>query len=433
MAKKDNKEEKVDVKKTSYSHDVEVKIDGKTWTDAIDKVFEQKQKTVKVDGFRKGKVPRNIYEKRFGKESLFLEAADLVVDKAYEKAMKESEFKPIVRPSVELKDINEKECVFSFKIVTKPEVNVKKYKGLNVKPKKVEVTDEEIEHELGHILEKYTELVTKDEKAKVENGDIAIIDFEGFKDGVAFDGGKGENYSLEIGSNTFIPGFEEKVIGMKAGEEKDLELKFPEEYTAQDLAGKDVIFKVKVNEIKVKQNRKLDEDFFEDLGIEGIDSEKKLKDHIKEELTKHKELDSENEYIDELLEAVSKNVEVDIPEEMVEEETDRLVERFEEQMRAQGISLELYYQFTKSSEKELRSQMEKEAYTNVLYRLMLEEITKLEKIEITDEEAEKELEELAKKYKITKEEFLKEFGGMDFVKYDLEVHKVIDLLKEYNK
>ena len=434
MAKKEVKEkEETTEKKKSNVNEVEIKISGDKWKNAIDKVFEQKQKTVKVDGFRKGKVPRSIYEKKFGKESLFFEAADIVVEDAFVEAMKKCDVEPIVKPSVELKDINENECVFNFKITSRPEVKIKKYKGLNVKQKEVEVTDEEVEHELGHLLERYTELVTKDEKAKVENGNIAIIDFEGFKDGVAFDGGKGENYSLEIGSNTFIPGFEEQIIGMKVGEEKDLNLKFPEEYGAKDLAGKDVVFKVKVNEIKEKQNRKLDEDFFEDLGIEGVDTEKKLKAHIKEDIKKHKEMEAENEYIDELLETVSKNVEIDIPEELVEEEINRLMHRFEDHMKSQGISLDIYYQFTQSSEKDLRAQMEKEAYTNVLYRFMLEEIIKEENIEVTEEEMDEELETLAKGYNVSKEEFVKGIGGKENIKLDIQMHKAIELLKEYNK
>ena len=434
MAKKEIKEkEETTEKKVSNVNEIEIKISGDQWKNAIDKAFAQKQKTVKVDGFRKGKVPRSIYEKKFGKESLFLDAADIVIEDAFTEAMKKSKEEPIVRPSVELKDINENECVFKFKITSRPEVKLKKYKGLNVKPKEVEVTDEEIEHELGHLLERYTELVNKDEKAKVENGNIAIIDFEGFKDGVAFDGGKGENYSLEIGSKTFIPGFEEQIIGMKAGEEKDINLTFPEDYGAKDLAGKDVVFKVKVNEIKEKQNRKLDEDFFEDLGIEGVDTEKKLKDHIKDDIKKHKEMESENEYIEELLETVSKNVEVDIPEELVEEEIDRLMKRFEEHMKSQGISLDIYYQFTQSSEKDLRAQMEKEAYSNVLYRFMLEEIIKEEKIEVTDKEIDEELETLAKGYNVSKEEFEKGIGGRENIKLDVQMHKAIDVLKELNK
>ena len=386
---------------------------------------------MKVDGFRKGKVPREIFEKKFGKESLYIDAADMVLQDAYMKAMEESKLIPVVQPAVELKGLSDEGAEFTFKIVTKPEVKVNKYKGLNIKPEKVEVTDEEINHELGHLLERYTELVTKE--GKVEKGNIAIIDFEGFKDDVAFEGGKGENYSLEIGSNTFIPGFEEQVIGMKVGEEKDLNLTFPEDYGAKDLAGAAVVFKVKVNEIKEKKTRELDEDFFEDLGMEGIDSEEKLKAEIKASITAQKEMEVENKYVDTILEEVGKNVEVDIPEEMVNEEVNRLMGRFEEQMKMQGISLELYYQFTQSTEADLRNQMEKEAFNNVLYRLMLEEIMTLEKVEVSEDDANKEAEELAKKYQMDKEDFLKEFGGIEMIQYDLEMRKTIDLLKEYNK
>ena len=436
MAKKETekkdvkKEEKKDSKKNV--HEVVIKIDGEAWTKALDQAFKKKQKTAKVDGFRKGKVPRDIYEKHFGKESLFIDAADSVLQDAYTKAMEESKLVPVVQPAVDLKSLNEDGVEFTFKIITKPEVKVKKYKGLNIKPETVEVTDEEVEHELGHLLERYTELVTKEDGA-VEEGNVAVIDFEGFKDGVAFDGGKGENYSLEIGSHTFIPGFEEQVIGMKTGEEKDIEVTFPEDYGAKDLAGAKATFKVKVNEIKEKQNRELDEDFFEDLGMEGVNSEESLKEEIRKSISAQKEMDAENKYIDAILEGVSKNVEVDIPEEMVEEEVTRLMKRFEEQMRMQGISLDLYYQFTQSSEADLRSQLEKEAYSNVLYRLMLEEIMNLEKIEVSVEEAEKEAEELAHKYQMEKEEFLSQFGGIDMVQYDLEMRKTIELLKEANK
>lgn len=426
MAKKEEKEIK-----NKNVHEINVKIEGEEWTKAVDKVFKEKQKTAKVDGFRKGKVPRNIYEKNFGKESLYVAAVDVVLQDAYVKALDESKLIPVVQPVIDLKSVDENGVEFIFKITTKPEVKVNKYKGLNIKPEEVEVSDEEVNHELGHLLERYTELVTKD--GKVENGDIAIIDFEGFKDDVAFDGGKGENYSLEIGSNTFIPGFEEKVIGMKVGEEKDLDLTFPEDYGVKDLAGAAVVFKVKVNEIKEKKARELDEDFFEDLGMEGIDSEEKLKEEIKNSIKAQKEMDAENKYVDTILEEVSKNVEVDIPEEMVTEEVNRLMGRFEEQMKMQGISLELYYQFTQSTEEDLKNQMEKEAFNNVLYRLMLEEIMNIEKVEVSEEEASKEAEELAKKYQMDKEDFLKQFGGLEMIQYDLEMRKVIELLKEYNK
>ncbi len=433
MAKKEeNKVEETKKKKNSNVHEVVIKVEGADWTKAMDKAFSKKQKTAKVDGFRAGKVPRDIYEKHFGKESLFLDAADLLIQDAYVRALDESKLVPVVQPAVELKGLSEEGIEYVFKITTKPEVVINKYKGLQIQPEKVEVSDEEVEHELGHLLERYTELTTK-ESGSVENGDVAVIDFEGFKDGVAFDGGKGENYSLEIGSNTFIPGFEEQVIGMNVNEEKDLNVTFPEDYGVADLAGKPVVFKVKVNEIKQKVTRELDEEFFEDLGMEGVDSEDKLKEEIKNSIKAQKEMDAENRYIDKILEEVGKNVEVDIPQEMVDEETDRLMGRFEEQMKMQGISLDLYYQFTKSTEKDLRNQIEKEAYSNVLYRLMLEEIANLEKIEVTEEEADKESVELAKKYNMDKEDFLKEFGGIEMVKYDLEMRRTVEKLKELNK
>ena len=426
-----NTKETKKTEKKNNVHEVIVKIEGVEWTEALDKAFKSKQKDAKVDGFRKGKVPRNIYEKHYGKESLFFPAAEEVLQSAYAKAMEESNLIPVVQPSVDIKDISDKGVEFTFKIITKPEVKIKNYKGLGIKPEEIKVTKDEIDHEIGHLLEEYTELVTKE--GEVKNGDVAVIDFEGFKDGKPFDGGKGENYSLEIGSNTFIPGFEEQVIGMKTGEEKDLTVSFPEDYGVEDLKGQPVIFKVKFNEIKEKVTRELDKEFFEDLAMEGVDSKETLEKEVEENIKAQKEADNENKYIDHLLEEVAKNVEVDIPQEMVDEETTRLLGRFEQQMAMQGISLDIYYQFTKSSEEDLRKQMDKEAYQNVLYRLMLEEIMNLEKIEVSQEEASKEAEELAKKYKMDKEDFLKQFGGLEMIQYDLEMHKVIDLLKELNK
>ncbi len=418
-------------KNTDNVHEVVVKIEGEDWKKALDHSFKEKVKDAKVDGFRKGKVPRDIYEKHFGKESLWLDAADHVLQDAYTKALDESKLVPVVQPDVNLKNLSDDLVEFTFKIITKPEVRIKKYKGLKIAKEEVKVTKEEIEHELGHVLERYTELVSKE--GKVESGDIAIIDFEGFKDGVAFDGGKGENYSLEIGSNTFIPGFEDQVIGMKPGEEKDINVTFPEDYGVKDLKGAPVVFKVKVNEVKTREARELDEDFFEDLGLEGVDSKEKLEAEIESNIKAQKEMDAENKYIDKILEEVSKQVEVDIPEEMVNEEIDRLKKRFEENMRMQGVSLDLYYQFTKTTEADLRNQLEKEAYSNVLYRLMIEEIISIEKIEVSDEDAEKEAESLAEKYQVSKEQFLAEFGGIDMIKYDLEFRKAIDLLKDLNK
>lgn len=418
--------------KKSYENEVSIKIEGKEWTDALDKAFKDKVKTVSVDGFRKGKVPRDIYEKKFGKESLYMPASDYVIDEAFKKALDESKLVPVVQPSVDLKNVDDNGIEFVFKIITKPEVKIKKYKGLNVKPSEVKVTKEDIEHEMGHILERYTETRTK-ESGEVANKDIAIIDFEGFKDGKAFEGGKAENYELEIGSNTFVPGFEEQLVGMKVNEEKDIDITFPKDYASEELKGAKVVFKVKVNEVKEKVERKFDKELFDDLAIEGVDSKKSLEEYIKKDIASQKEAEVENKYVEDLLEAVSKNVEVDIPEQMVEEEINRLIARFDDQLKMQGASLDLYYELSKTKEEDLRAQMEKEAYSHVLYRLVLEELQAIEKIEVTDKEVEEEVEDLSKKYNVKKDELVKGFGGLDLIKYDLEVRKVIEKLKEYNK
>ena len=410
-----------------------IKIEGVEWTTALDSAFKEKVKTVTVDGFRKGKCPRDIFEKKYGKESLYMDAAEKLLGTAYEKVMDENkDIVPVVQPRVDIKSIDDTGVEFTFTIITAPTVTVKKYKGLKVSKDEVEVTKEEIEHELSHLLEKYTELVVK-ENGTVENGDVAIIDFEGFKDGVAFEGGKGENYSLEIGSNTFIPGFEEQLVGMKTGEEKEINVTFPEDYAASDLAGCEVIFKVKVNEIKVKEVRELDKDFFDDLGMEGIDSKEKLEKEIETNIKANKDMDAENKYIDSLLSEISKNVEVDIPEEMVDDEIHHMIHKFEEQLKMQGLSLDMYYQFTKTTHEDLHNQMEKEAYQHILYRLTLEEIMKLEKIEVSDKEVEDEIKSLSEKYSMKEEDLLKAIGSKDMIKYDLEMRKVIELLKEANK
>ena len=430
MEKKETKKTK-EKKQPSNVHEVVVKIDGKEWKDAVNKTFKEQSKDAKVDGFRTGHVPKDVYIKKFGIEHIWFAAADHVLQEAYFKAMTDSKLVPVVQPAVNISAISDEYVEFTFKITTKPEVKVKKYKGLNVKPETVKVSKEEIDHAIEHLLERYEELVTKEDKIK--KGDVAIIDFEGFKDDVAFEGGKGENYSLEIGSNSFIPGFEEGLIGLKAGDEKDLKLKFPEDYGVPDLAGAEVVFKVKVNEVKEKVKRKMDKEFFEDLAMEGVNSKETLEKEVKESLKAQKEMDAENRYVEKLLEEVSKNVEVDIPEEMVNEEVDRLMRRFEENMKMQGINLDMYYQFTNSTEADLRATLEKEGYQNVLYRLMLEEVIELEELHVEEKEAKKEAKELAKKYQMEEEEFLKQFGGIEMIKYDLEMRKAVDKLKELNK
>ncbi len=408
--------------------EINIKVEGKEWEEALDKAFVKANAKAKIDGFRPGKAPKEVFLKKYGKEALYMDAADIVLDGAYRKVFEDNKDLEIVaQPEIGLKSIDEKGVEFTFKLTLKPEVKLGKYKGLNVKKDSVKVTKEEVEHEIEHLRSHYAENVVKE--GKVENGDIAIIDFEGFKDGKAFDGGKGENYSLTIGSNTFIPGFEDQIIGMAKGEEKDINVTFPEDYHSEDLKGQSVVFKVKVNEIKEVKIPELDKDFFEDLGMEGIDSKESLEAQVKENIKARRDADAENKYIDELLEAAAKNVEVDIPDVMISEEQDRILRQYEENLKMQGLTLEQFYQFTNSDEAALREQMKDEATKRVTYRLMLEAIAKAEKIEITDEKANEEAETLAKRYQMPVDEFLKAFGGIEMIKYDLEMRGAIDVLK----
>ncbi len=408
--------------------EINIKVEGKEWEEALDKAFVKANAKAKIDGFRPGKAPKEVFLKKYGKEALYMDAADIVLDGAYRKVFEDNKDLEIVaQPEIGLKSIDEKGVEFTFKLTLKPEVKLGKYKGLNVKKDSVKVTKEEVEHEIEHLRSHYAENVVKE--GKVENGDIAIIDFEGFKDGKAFDGGKGENYSLTIGSNTFIPGFEDQIIGMAKGEEKDINVTFPEDYHSEDLKGQPVVFKVKVNEIKEVKIPELDKDFFEDLGMEGIDSKESLEAQVKENIKARRDAEAENKYIDELLEAAAKNVEVDIPDVMISEEQDRILKQYEENLKMQGLTLEQFYQFTNSDEAALREQMKDEATKRVTYRLMLEAIAKAEKIEITDEKANEEAETLAKRYQMPVDEFLKAFGGIEMIKYDLEMRGAIDVLK----
>ena len=406
-----------------------VKISGKKWEEALDKALEKALAKADMPGFRKGHVPKDVFLKKYGKESLYMDAANESLNEAYAELFKKNKDLEIVaEPEINIKDINEKGIEFEFTLTLKPEVKLGKYTGLNVKKESTKVTKEEINKTIEEMRNRYAENRVK--KGNVAKGDIAVIDFEGFKDGVAFPGGKGENYSLEIGSNTFIPGFEDQLIGMKKGEEKEIEVTFPKDYQAEELKGAKATFKVKVNEVKEIVIPELDKDFFEDLGMEGVDSKETLEAEVKKTIEARKEQDAENKYIDDLLEAAAKNTKVDIPHVMIHEEAHRMVHQYEETLRMQGLTLEQLYQFTHSDENALMEQMEPEAEKRVKYRLMLEAIAKAEKIEPTKKEVEKEAEDLAKKYEMTKDEFLKAFGGIEMVEYDIKMRNAMETLKK---
>lgn len=409
---------------------IEIKIEGKEWQDCLDKAFEKNNKKAKIDGFRPGKAPKSVFIKKYGLESLFMDAADIAIQVAYEKMLKDNKDvieNLVARPDINISSIDKDSITLSFTLTLRPEVKLGKYTDLGVKKEKPKATKEEIEESINSMRNRYAENIIKE--GKIEAGDIAVINFEGFVDGKAFEGGKGENYSLKIGSGTFIPGFEDQLIGLKALDEKDVKVIFPKDYHAEDLKGKEATFKVKVIEVKEVSVPKLDKDFFDDLGMEGITNKEELEKTVKENILARKEMECENKYLDELLEAAAKNTKVDVPEVMITEELDRMIKDYSDHLRMQGISLEQFYQFTNSDEDALKNQMREEANKRVVYRLMLEEIAKKEKIEISDKEAKEEVKKLAEKYGVSEEEFLMNFGGLDIVKYDLRMRKAMDVLK----
>lgn len=411
--------------------EISVKIEGKEWEIALEKAFVKANKKAKVDGFRAGKAPKDKFLKKYGIESLYMDAGDLVIESAYKKVIEENkDLELVTQPEINLKNVDEKHIEFIFTLTTKPEIKLGNYKKLKTKKEKVKVTKEEIDASISDMQSKYAENIIKE--GSVDNNDIAVIDFEGFKDGVAFEGGKGENYSLTIGSGSFIPGFEEQLIGMNKDEEKDIEVTFPEEYHSEDLKGKKVTFKVRINEIKTVRIPELDSDFFLDLGMDGIDSEESFRKEIEETIRVRKEAENEDKYIDELLKELSSVSEIDVPHVMTHEEAHRMVHQYEDRLRMQGLTLEQFFKITNSNEEQLAEKMHEEAENRVKYRLLLEEIIKLEKIEITKDKAEEEASLLAEKYRMEKDEFLKEMGGLDMIKYDLSMRAALDILKGKN-
>lgn len=409
--------------------EISKKLEGAAWEKEIEKAYEKASKNFKVDGFRPGHAPKDIFMKKYKEETLWMDAAENYIEEAYKEVMDENkDLELVAQPKVEIKSLDKNGVEFVFTLVTKPEVKLGKYKGLGVKKEETTVTKEEIEKSIEEMRNHYADYSVK--TGKIENGDIAVIDFEGFKDGVPFEGGKGENYSLTIGSNTFIPGFEDQLIGHETGEEVDVNVTFPEDYHAENLKGAKVTFKVKINTVKEKNVPELNEEFFADLGMEGINSKETLEKQVEENIKARKDYDNENKYIDALLDVATNNMEVEVPEEMVYDETSRMLKRYEEQLGMQGIKLEDFYKFTKSNEEDLREKMKEEALKIVKQRLLLEAIVKEESLAVSDEEAEHEAEHLAGHYNMSKEDFLKEFGGLEAVKYDSLVRKALEILKE---
>ncbi len=409
-------------------HNITITIENEEWSNILDATFKKKNQQVTISGFRKGHAPKDVYIKKFGIESLFMDSVDEALEIAYKKALEESKLVPACEPKVDIKGIDEKHVELEFTIITKPEVKLSSYKKLGVKKGEVKVTKEEVEKELNDLRTRFAEIVEK-ENGDVEEGNIAVIDFEGFVDGKAFDGGKGEEYPLEIGSNTFIPGFESQLIGAKKGETREINVKFPEEYV-EELKGKDAMFRVTVKEIRSRVLPELNEEFFKDLGYDDVKTEEELNKKIEDQITERKAREVEDKYIDDLMNAAIEKMSVDINEEIIHDEIHRMMHDLSHRLEMQGITLENYFKFSGITEEAFHEQAKPEAINRIKSRYLLDEIIEKEHLEATDEEAMANAEEQAKRYGTTANEVIEMYGGLEVVKYDVLIHKAIKVLEE---
>ncbi len=409
-----------------------IEVDAETVNKGIDDAFKKVVTKVNVPGFRKGKVPRGMFEKRFGVESLYQDALDILLPTAYENAIKEAGIEPVDRPEIDIEQIEKgQNLIFTAKVIVKPEVVLGEYKNLTVEKADTNVSDDDVDQELKQLQERQAELVVKEE-GTIEDGDTVIMDFEGFVDGVPFEGGNAENYSLVIGSGNFIPGFEEQLVGLATGEEKDVEVTFPEEYHAADLAGKPATFKVKVHEIKAKELPALDDEFAKDVN-EEVETLEELKSNTRNRLEETKRQDAENSLRDALVDQATANSTIDLPLAMVKVEQDRMMREFEQRLQGQGMNLELYFQFSGTDEDALREQMSDDAEKRVRMNLTLEAIANAENIQVSDEELAEELEKMSGMYQTTVENIKNMIGNVELLKEDIKIRKAIDFLVDNSK
>ncbi|MGG0720423.1 trigger factor [Robertmurraya massiliosenegalensis] len=406
-------------------------VDAEKFNEGLDAAFKKVVKTVSVPGFRKGKMPRGMFEKRFGIESLYQDAIDILLPEAYTNAIEEAGIDPVDRPEIDVEQVEKgKALIFKATVTVKPEVKLGEYKGIEVEKVDTEVTEEDVNQELTTLQERHAELVVKETAA--ENGDSVVMDFEGFVDGEPFEGGQADNYSLELGSGQFIPGFEEQLVGTAAGEEKEVEVTFPEDYHAADLAGKKAVFKVKVHEVKGKELPELDDEFAKDADdeVETLDA---LKEKIKTRLEESKKHEAEHAVRDTVVEKAAENAEIDLPAIMIDNEVDRMLQEFEQRLQMQGMNLDLYFQFSGQDETALRDQMKEEADKRVRMNLTLEAIAKAENIEVSPEEMDAELNKMAEMYNMPVENITAALGSLDGLKADVQVRKALDFLVENSK
>ncbi|WP_309089619.1 trigger factor [Domibacillus sp.] len=406
-----------------------VEVDAETVDKGLNTAFQKVVKTINVPGFRKGKMPRPLFEQRFGVEALYQDAIDAILPEAYGKAIDETGIEPVDRPEIDVEQFEKgKPFIFTAKVTVKPEVTLGDYKGLEVEKENTEVTEEDVQNELKDLQKRHAELVVK-EDGTVENEDTVVIDFEGFVNGEAFEGGQADNYSIVIGSGTFIPGFEDQLIGMKTGEEKDVEVTFPEEYHAEELAGKPATFKVKLHEIKAQELPELNDEFAKETD-EEVETLEALKTKIQERLAEQKKNAAEQKLRDDLVEKAVANAQTDVPEAMINTEIDRMLQEFTQNLSMQGMNLDLYYQFSGQTEEDLRSQMKENAETRVRTSLTLEAIAEAENLEPTDEDVDAEVTKMSEQFGLSKEDVQKALGSLEGMKADLKIRKAVEFLVE---
>lgn len=410
-------------KKENSTVELTIHVEADEFEAAVQKAYLKSRSRIAVPGFRKGKAPRKIIEGMYGSGVFYEDAINDVYPGAYEAAVKEQGLEDMGHPVMDIVEVNkEKGLIFTALVSVRPEAKVKAYKGLTAPKAEVSVTDEDVENELQPYVRRATRLISVDREVKL--GDTAVIDFEGFEDGKPFEGGKGENYSLEIGSGSFVPGFEDQIIGLKAGDEKDLDITFPEDYVA-DLAGKAVVFKVKVKEVKESQLPTVDDEFAKD--VSEFETLADFKKDLGEKLTQRRTAEAQNDFEQAILEQLVDNLEADIPDGMVETQLDKIMDEYAMRMSSQGMSMDDYLKMMGMTPEMMRASSKPAALNQVKTELALEAVAAAENLEITDEECEAEVNKLAEQYKLTAEQ-VKAAVSLDALKHDLRLQKASELV-----
>ena len=418
----------VKVENTENKNEVKLSfvVEAEKFDEAMKKVYAKTAKYFTIPGFRKGKAPMNVVEKQYGTEIFHEDTFNELVPEIYETAIKENNIQVVSNPDIDITQIGKgKDLIFTAIVQIKPEVKLGKYKGIELKKIEYNVSDHDIEHELGHMAEHNARLVSIEDRP-VEKGDITVIDFEGSIDGVPFEGGKAEKHELEIGSNTFIPGFEDQIVGMKLEEVKDITVTFPEDYFSKELAGKPAVFKVKLHEIKKKELPKIDDEFAKD--VSEFETLAELKNSIKERMQKANEEKAKYEMEDAALKAVSDNVEIDIPSGMIDAEIDNMMKDIEQRLQYQGLTLAQYFTLSGKTEAQVREEMKEQAEKAVKSRLVIEAIIKAEDIKPEEKEVEEKLKEMAKNYGKTEEEMSKNEYIKEYIENNMKVEKAIEFI-----